>query len=324
MTGPAPFWQSPWPALLGRGGLHRGVPVAEHDRARSCTSGRRTRCPSMSQTRAPRPPPHELRVGGARGGLVPVHPARDHGLRPLAAAAGRCSCGRRLTVHQLLDPAGRRPAARRAEEVQAWARLSIPASEPRPVATREPQATPSQAASCRARLLEAASPASIPAVKPSPQPVVSTTSTGRAGRRPGALVWPRGDQAAVRALGHGHAAGAQRQMSSMASARSARPVRARSWSALGRNQSAWPSSGASRSRSCRAAGVQHVDGDERACVFGCCRYLGQFLAGHPGQRVRGADEQGAAVCDVPQIDVGAAEAAGSRRGRAAPGARRSA
>ena len=93
----------------------------------------------------------------------------------------------------------------------------------------------------------------------------------------------------------------------MASVRLARPVRASSWSAFGRNQSAWPSSGASRSRSWGRPGCSTSTATSASVASRGPGYLRQFLAGQPGQRVRGADEQGPAVRDVLQVDVGAAE-----------------
>ena len=57
----------------------------------------------------------------------------------------------------------------------------------------------------------------------------------------------------------------------------------------------------------RAAGVQHVDGDEHAVAPGRPGDVRQVLAGQPGERVRGADEQGPAVLDGVQVDVGAGE-----------------
>ena len=85
----------------------------------------------------------------------------------------------------------------------------MPASEPRPVATSDPQATPSQAASTG--LAPSSSPVIIPALKPSPQPVVSTTSTAIAGSAHRLGAARPGHQAAVRAERDRHAAGAQPQ-----------------------------------------------------------------------------------------------------------------
>src|SRR5262249_24184751 len=133
------------------------------------------------------PAPHELRVGGARGGLVAVHPAGDHGpglLPQLLVSAALIGGWRAHPIRSLIRPAT--AGCVWLKKSSTWARRSIPASEPRPVATRDPQAMPSQAASAGAAPRR--SPASMPAVKPSPQPVVSTTSTARAGRASGVRI----------------------------------------------------------------------------------------------------------------------------------------
>ena len=83
MTGPGAVLAVAELGLRRRGGLDRRVPVAEHDRA---VAAHQVDVLVPVHVPDPRPAaaPHELRVGGARGGLVPVHPARDHGLRALS------------------------------------------------------------------------------------------------------------------------------------------------------------------------------------------------------------------------------------------------
>ncbi|MGH3202890.1 MAG: hypothetical protein ACRDOA_03650 [Streptosporangiaceae bacterium] len=83
-------------------------------------------------------------------------------------------------------------------------------------------------------------------------------------------------------------------------------MRASSWSAFGAIQSAAASSGASRSKS-RAAGMQHVDGDERAALPGGLHDLREPVFDDGAQGVGGADEQGPAAADPVQVDVGQLE-----------------
>jgi hypothetical protein len=93
------------------------------------------------------------------------------------------------------------------------------------------------------------SPASMPAVKPSPQPVVSTTSTLIAGSASGAPPprQARRQPSAPRVTATPPTPSAS--TSPMAAVRSSRPVSARSWSSFGRNQSAARTTSEIRSRS---------------------------------------------------------------------------
>ena len=153
MTGPGAFMAVAGRGLPGRRGLHLRVPVAEHDRAVAAHQVDVLVPVHVPDPRAPAAA-HELRVGGAGGRLVPVHAARDHGPGALAQLpVGGAVTHEMCSFMLLLDPALIRPAAAgcvRSRKLSTWPRFSIPASEPRPVATRAPQARPSQAASIRA------------------------------------------------------------------------------------------------------------------------------------------------------------------------------
>jgi hypothetical protein len=59
--------------------------------------------------------------------------------------------------------------------------------------------------------------------------------------------------------------------------------------------------------------VQHVDGDQHAVCPGRPGDVRQLLAGHPGERVWGADEQGPAGADGREVDVSAGEQPGRAR-----------
>ena len=163
--------------------LHRRVLVAEHDRAVAAHQ-----VDVLVPVHVPDPraaaAPHELRVGGARGRLVPVHPARDHGPGALAQLPVGGAVTHAMCSLIVLDPAGH-GRLRNAEEVQYLAQVSR-SRRPSPGRWRPGRRRRGRA---RRRLLAwrpASSPASRPAVKPSPQPVVSTTSTSSAGSFTGA------------------------------------------------------------------------------------------------------------------------------------------
>ena len=154
---------------LGLGGgrrLHRRVLVPEHDRAVAAHQVHVLVAVHIPDPRAPALA-HELRVLRRQraSGLMPVHAARDYRpgpaaqlLRPRCAAGDRAWCLCQLLGHATCSPvliaalralillvtsaairsATGALAARR--KSSTCARLSGPASEPRPVATSEPHA----------------------------------------------------------------------------------------------------------------------------------------------------------------------------------------
>ena len=130
------------PGLRSGRRLHRRVLVAEHDRAVAAHQVDVLVAVHVPDPRAAAAP-HELRVAGARGGLVPVHPARDHGPGALAQLPVGGALSHDMCSFIRPATAGCVPL----RKSSTWPRFSIPASEPRPVATRAPQARPSQAAS---------------------------------------------------------------------------------------------------------------------------------------------------------------------------------